>query len=600
MLPRERKDDLLTDRKNESTVFTEKTYSSGFGGIRRLCNGAKNTCLDVQNLRLLPDGTLAGREGFSTLLDLTDAPRAVWSGSVMGEEEVYVLVGTSLLFADLEAGTTSSAGTVTCAAGDADIFWHGGDLYVLDGAALRRRSGGTLGAVSGYVPLWGDGWDPALRGPVCEPINYLSPHLRIRFRVSEAPGLFRFGIKLHSIDRLVIDGADADLADYSPEFTAGLDGITVSGFPADCEATFFLTPDASVMPAGPGLCTRAVSLGGPNDVRLCLYGGTNPSDVYFSRPVTEDGMAWSREVYSDSLPLYFPEDGRVTVGEGRHPVTAICRYRDRALLFTAGDAWCLDWNGHENDPAVTLPQIHLVSAGIGCSVSGAAALCGDDPVTVFGGQIWRWHSPSGVRSECTASCISEGLGDFAGTAAGLCTSMLALPARREVWFSCPESSDGRVFVYNRELDAWVTFTGVSADRLFLYGTDAGFLRGEEICLFSPENTADREWDQELAIPVSVSSPPLDFGDTARFKEAVEVEFNATGNVPVELTLADDHYDADEPLTYGCAKVFTLTPSGCTGYAAAHVPTGRFRTLRFTLRSFAGPGFALHGIRFRAR
>lgn len=591
----------MTKIKNALFSYAADGHAGGFGGINRLPNAPEKTCTDIRNLRLLSDGTLESREGYEPLTVLGSIPRALWAGNVDGEAKMFALVGSALLSVDPDLGTTAQLGTVGTSAGEAEIFWHGGTLFLLDGEKLYSLRGQTLSSVCGYAPLLGDGWDPALRGPVCEPVNFLSDRVRVRFLLSAGTNRFALGFRAASLDAAALNGSFADAAALTPALGTTSDFITCSPAAEDGEITFWLTLATTELPdSGPLSCTHAVSFGDASDCRLCCWGGTDTSEIFISRIISPGQNELCTAVWSGTEPLYLPVTSRIRVGEGRYPVTALCRHFDRMMLFTSGDAWSLDWDGREADPAVPLPRILPLSSSVGCTDGGAAALCGNDPVTVFEGSVYRWHSPTGVRNECSAAALSEPLCDLFRHAAEDCTAAFAVPERNEIWFSAPLNNTGRVFIYHYGLDAWYTYDGIYADRFFKLGGEIGFVRREGIYMFRRDLSTDTEEDQELEIPIFVSSPYLDFGDPTARKRGVFAEVCASPGAVLTLALEEDGYDPSDHLTAPCRSEAEITVAGAAGYAGTEIGTGHFRHLRWTLSSLISSPVTISGIRLRSR
>ena len=184
-----------------------KLYAGEFGGIdRRACLGEANVAEDIKNFRILPDGSLEKRCGYSRVLSLPDSIRAVWSGNVDVEVSLFLLAGDTVYLADPNAGEPYAVLTVSTMAGSACFFQVEGRLYLIDGQDVYSVSRGGGALVEGYVPLYGRDWLHT-GGLVYEPVNQLSEYIRITYLLSESSASsVTTGIAAQSVISLTIDG----------------------------------------------------------------------------------------------------------------------------------------------------------------------------------------------------------------------------------------------------------------------------------------------------------------------------------------------------------------------------------------------------------
>ena len=79
--------------KMHKNLFAQ-LYAGEFGGIDRQSSlGQANVAQDIKNFRILADGSLEKRCGYSKVIGLPAGIRAVWSGDVDGEASLFVLAG---------------------------------------------------------------------------------------------------------------------------------------------------------------------------------------------------------------------------------------------------------------------------------------------------------------------------------------------------------------------------------------------------------------------------------------------------------------------------------------------------------------------------
>lgn len=453
-----------------------------FGGI---CHGgSKNSsrkekgsfnAFDVCNFRILPDGSLEKRQGFSMLTELPGEPRAFWSGYLDGDELTFALIESAVYSVDLDSKRVTLLGTVGSSDGVAEFFFYRGFLYLADGAELYRYDGEDFVSFSGYVPLYGKNWSDRFAGEVYEPVNFLSDKIRITYTLRSDTPAFNLGIKCSEILSFSVNGND-----YLNKVTLGEDGMLItvnSGSIADGNSiNICLRLDASECRRDELIgVRRATVYGGADDGRILLYGGSDPSLVFASRYVPRASYAASLEADGSSTDVYFPITDTVSVTDGRYPITALCRHYDRLLIFTARETWMADFTKSAGSPYIV-----PINSSVGCISENGAVLGGNSPYTVSEGGIYRWTSNSDERNECNAVLISGEIGDMLDSSFFDHAVAFYLRERGEVWFADPDSDEQQVFIYSVSGQRWYRFDGIAVDKFFSY-------KGEVEC--STENTS---------------------------------------------------------------------------------------------------------------
>ena len=541
---------------NSALVLYETGWAAGFGGIdRRERTPASSAVFDSKNLRPLPDGSMTTREGFVHVTSFPHAPRAVYTDSMHGYETLYALIGDEVYTVDDE-GFCDYLADVRGSTGDGAIFRFGKNLFVLDGGEffVFDRDRDVFTEVDGYVPLYANGWDAEKGGKVNEPLNLISRKYRLRF-VTRSGGAdsVAFRLPYSSIDKIIVNGEVKTRSDVGISSNSGTGAPVTASLPENSEIIFWLTLPASSYRRGDLVsCTSALTMGQVNDGRLCLYRGNDESRIYFSRPITPTSAAASAEYAPSSFPLYFPEDCVVDIGDGREPVTVVCPHAERYLIFTPDHAYVCAPAGRESDPSLALPPIVRLSRSGGCDHPGMPAFAGDDPLTVCGGDILRWHCLSGDHTEYSYEIISDGLSGLIPSVSASRPVFATDYRRGEAWIAWPDDTEGRVLLFSARQNKWFSFTGIRPDRLFTFNGRMSFIRDHDLFSFDPDAAADAVVGNVSGtenIPVSLTLGWMDFGHPEYFKRTVRIMLRSRGERPA-LILSDN--GGNSALTLMCA------------------------------------------------
>ncbi|MBR2906610.1 MAG: hypothetical protein IKC26_01020 [Clostridia bacterium] len=428
------------------------------------------------NLRPLGDGSIRKRGGYRTLVAMSEPPRAVYTGYLDGEEVLYVLSGGTVYRRYLSGDTYgfASAGRIETYDGDAAFAEFSGRLWLFDGDCVYVLSGDRFERAEGYIPLYGKGWDPLTQGEILEAENLLTPRVRITYHNSEKRDTIYFGRRALSVDRVFLDGVEEDVSGV--ELLSTGNGCVSERFLTAETVELLLTLDAE---DGSGAITssrRAIAYGGARDNRLFTWDGADASAFYASEPVSVSDAALSDERgggYGGAL--YFPRSAELYRVDA--PVTAVCRYYDRLLIFTASGAWAADCSEKEE---LSVTPVHST---VGCDKKDCAVLCGNAPVTYFGGKLWRWSARSTTQRECSAEILSSPVAADVAEMRGETVLMQYYAERTELWVTTVRADRGRVLIYNAEREGFYTFEGISASRLVPSGSEPMFLDGEILYVF---------------------------------------------------------------------------------------------------------------------
>lgn len=511
--------------KFKTACGVERMYEEGFGGIDRA--ERQGNCFLTENLDLDADGSLKTRTGYTYIAEYQGNLRASFNFA----GKLYSVIGNSLVVTDVDSGSSEIKGTLGYGKGEADIFCFGGNIIIHDGMYLYRLKNDALVPFDGYAPLYGNGWHPLLRGEIFEGRNILSNRIRISYSVTSTANEFYFGLNAASIDRVEIDGRPVNLAEINAHldeqypFTAYTNELT-----GPATVTFWLTlNEYSAATNRIKQVTKAFVFGNLGGERLCLYNPGRSCNLFSSIPVSKTEHEYSLLTSADALPLYIPESSELCIGSGSYPITNMAQHYGRAILFTENDAWFIDWDDEEANASVHKPKSFLLNSAIGAEHLHSSAYFDNDPITYFCGRLWRWHSQSGVRDECSASMISDAVSDLIPKDSEN-ISMLSLPQKQKIFITDAEDGDGKLLIYDLARGAWTVYRGIFAERLFRYGNLPAFSRGGGIYVFFDDLTKDGDPDESLPIHSSLVTHFLDFGCPEKTKRSTTaiLEYDLSG------------------------------------------------------------------------
>lgn len=459
---------------------------SGFEGIDRSSPAADGKCSEMVNLRVLPDRSLVKRDGFRELFDFLDEIRAVLTGSFDGEFVAFVVAGNTLYRYSFANNTAKVIGTVSTQTGPVSIFCYIGKVYVLDGATIFEVRGNTLYVTEGYAPLVGKNWGSNYHGEIYESLNILTPKGRISYIVDDtATAFLSTYYAVESVDAVYVNGELRDKTTYGLDHR--LRALNVSGLEAGDRVLVYYTfakseKERARLSANP----YATVFGGINNSRVFMWGGDDKSRMFVSTPTSIASIEEAEAVFENSGGLYFAEENDFCVGDGKHDVKAVSRHYDRMLIFTSGETWMAD---SEVSSSQSFP-VTRINTDVGCTALRGVGKCGNDPVSVGRGDIYRWTSGTDTLEDCNAYVISDRIKellpeDFFGAAV-----VFTDRHNGEVLFSYRNFLQSRIFVYSIATEQWYIYDGVAADQFFEGERSLGFVNGSKLCIFDHFAEAD--------------------------------------------------------------------------------------------------------------
>lgn len=485
-----------------------------FGGIdRSALIGRLGEAFELENFRILSDGSIQKRDGYRLLCSLSapiDAVRAVPGD----DEHVFALSGGGVWRISLTDGTRSLIGSIDGGADTGGCFFSsGGQLYVLAGGQLMTVTDTSLTAAEGYAPLYGRGWDE-FGGTVYQPRNLLSPCLRINYRILDATSTVNTGLTNFTVVSAYVNGkktninaVDGSLIRFYSQLSAG-DALDV------CLRLSAAAPHANELLS----CDRALETGGESERVICYGGGG--TTLFLSRGVSPAELDASQSYLPDSTALYFPDVDRLHVDLTAPIYLAGCGDR---LVVSDSERSCLMQADGRLCPLIGVPG----ADGDGVCVDGRAYIPSSQG-------LYRVALSSGVHE-----CLSAGQ-ELPQSGADGRRYVTVYDARySELLVADPSDDNGDVLVYSLSGKCCYRFSGIGAGGWFTCGDSLGFVADSGLFVFEPGRGQDGVLGgSSQPITAYLLSRWSDMSLPDRPKRLRSIRICSQGSEPLQLTLSD--------------------------------------------------------------
>ena len=514
---------------NPSRAFAKKRFErfAGLGASQSLSGeGAYDMC----NLRIMPDGSLASREGFRTLAKLAGgAIRGFWEGPLDGTTRRFAVCGSAVYLLDVETDTQTVVATLSDTEGAVTFFLFEGQLYLLDGEELRvyQHSTKRFIPIEPYVPLVGNQWHPTSYGDIYEPLNLLTNRMRVRYLNSIASTVFYLPYYADKVEAVYVDGVRANDVTLKSggEYIEVPSAETATRIDVVMSASFLNDASHPLQKS-----RRALTKLFGKAERLFLYGGEDESCVYCSKTVTTEMLNVCRVHIPSALPLYFRESDVLFLGSREHPAHALLPYRDEILAFGDRETWRIYSNDNVNIEA------ECISSDLECPSYGMALLCDGTPTLAGSRGLARMET---LLSRPELLQIDRMLYPTANAPFEDFQTVIStfLPQMQEIWLRDAADPNGSVWVYRIDQKEWYRFDGICATLFFrsslglVFGTEDG-----KICLFDPNLTSD----DGVPFRCFYQSTCFDFGTSETVRRALRASLSANlHGGEAMLTLTDE-------------------------------------------------------------
>ncbi len=540
-------------------------HFKAFRGIGQGILSKDGKAYDMENFRILPDGSLKKRTGYHLFHQYPDTVRAYWQGTVSQRSYAFMVCGTTIYRAERVFGAPIPIDTLATTGGKINFFAYRDSLYLQDGLGLRSYDPvtDTFPDVEGYVPLYGKNWDPENGGSVNEPINLLSNRIRIRYVNTTLQSNFNFPFYAQSVEGVRVNGQLITNYIFAPGARNLVIPAEATGYSVEIGLTIAMESDEQGISSTRG---AGVYHGRHHDT-LCLFDGSSTNTLYLSSDVTNTEWNASRAVYPKSLPIYFKSTNLLTTSNRSYPVHSILSYGEQLLAFSKRATWsirCPDDAGDECTLSLLFPDL-------GCDSPEAAILCDYKPIVVNLKGIFLLELPRSELDLPRSTRISDPIADRLNS--DLLSNAITFENRehRELWIRDPSDASGRVLVYHYDLDQWYTFTNFHADHFVDLPDFRGFLDDDSLYLLDEDLYADCG----EAVTASYQSGYLAFGHPEELKRSLRATLCCqTSGSAAYLTLESENGEHTFP--------HLVTPAGPPQILDRRALLGRFRHLRFRI------------------
>lgn len=493
---------------NTKNALTKVEFK-GFGGIeRRYPLSGKGNTRELNNFRVLADGSLVKRSGYKKLFEFSGEVRAILTGYFESLFIGYVLAGSSVYKLDFSNMSTLLVGKVGTESGRASIFYYLGHVYLCDGSEIYDVKDSGVTVSEGYAPLLGKDWGSAYPGQIHEPLNLLCKRARISYIVDDPPNTFLSTMyPVESVQEIYKNGEAVPSGEYSVD--RSLRVISMQGLEAGDRVIAYVTfenagGDRSKLVKN----TESAVFGGISNSRVFMWGGEDKNRMFSSCAVSSADLRESEKVYGGSGGLYFPVDYDFSVGDGKSEIKAVSRHYGRLLIFTSEDAWMAnsDTCGTDEFPAMR------INAEGGCMSLCGVAKSANDPVSVSDGRILRWTSNTDELDDFNFYSISEGIDDIIPKSFYSNAVVFEDRHKGEVLFADSSDPEGRVYVYGSGTKQWYMYVGIKASRFFDLIGNIGF--ANENCLYGFDDTLSYDIGKNgeiLPVVATFLTDPMDLG-----------------------------------------------------------------------------------------
>ena len=484
----------------------------------------KSGAADIVNFRILPDGSLQKRSGYTKLCSLPSKIRAIWSGKLNQTTPCFVLAGGDVYHLDYDCGEYTKIASIGNSQKVANFFYYQLSLFLIDGNEIYRVTTNEVRPAVGYAPLIGKDWHENEIGEINEPRNALTNRARISYLITKSATatLYTDGA-IDSIDAVYVNGERVPEDRYMLSSVTG--GVIVRDLMQNDRVELYFRYASSYSSSSIKANTKASVFGGINNTRPFLYGGGNGTVMYSGGYVSERSLTDCRRVYSDSDAIYFPIGYEFTVGDGRYPIRAVGRHFDRLLIFTEGGVWMADSSacGIEDFPLMS------INTSVPTISSGSIATIGNSPCTVGIDGVYSYSSNTDELDECNAYSISSSIKPMLAQWDLAASNLYYDKSKDELLLYSYE--EDTVWVYSPTLSVWTRFTGICAHKFFELEETTAFYNGRNVFVFYDELVEDEE---SREIQASVTSHPEDFATPNKKSFSYATAEVADGEISVEI------------------------------------------------------------------
>ena len=538
-----------------------QTLSCKFGGMGQNTPLSPIGAQDMCNFRILPDGTLRVRSGYTLKKRFASGKRVrgFWEGTVGGTFFSFAVVGDKIYRLSGDAMDETAVGTVANGEENVHFCVYLDMLYLLDGQSIHVYSSSKNKFVEAepYVPLYGYSWDPTTYGSVNEDINLLTPRLRVHYYNTSGATSFVLPYYANTVDIVRANGDK--ITNYG--FTAGTNKVSIGTAPTIVEIGFTVSLNAELRAAM--LAAQMSFIYSRNQESKMLIGDSS-GRLFLSREVTQAMLASCHSLYPNANQLYFCMDDILFLGDNAHPVTTICPLYETLLVFTSDRIWSLAFEKGEL-------KTTLASKDIGCSSKCGVIEYEDCVLAAMASGLYRISASPARPEHLVFEKISNGMDNKLPL--GFTHNVILIHDRmnNEIWLRDPWDTAGEVWVWNIDKKDWYRFENINASFFFKKDGNMGFAEESKLLLFDRYTTTDNGYP----IQARYQSTYMDLGTSDAPKRSMRAFLYSSPGKNHEMLFETERGERSY-------RLYTSSADGAPRQDDMRIGTHRHRFLRFIL------------------
>lgn len=471
----------------------------------------------MRNFRVTRDGNLQKRPGTKAIQTVAAGAAIddVWRGVIRGTEYVMAICGGSLYMCWDNVSDVWRATNVGSFAEGTDrphMFGFADKLYILTGYEYYRYDPTAthgLEKVDGYVPLVATAVGPNGGGELLEQVNKLTKKRRAWYSPDGTSTVFRFPEKLvMNVTAVRSTAASVAIPDWTFDVVDGT--VTFAAPPEQGTSTIEIEWEADADFRSEITAMHfSETYNGAQDTRVFLYGDGSNTTLYSD--INHDGQASAE---------YFPDQNEVRVGAENTPITGLIRHYSALVAFKSDSTYGIQYGNVTLATGDVIPAFYVspVNRAIGNEAPGQVQLVLNNPMTLYGQDVYEWrnssyYSSNLTRDERQARRISDRV--FSAIHSFDTRHCVCFDDNyHQEYYICDPS--GIALVYGYATDAWYFYTDFPMKKPFTvrgelyYGADDGRIYHVSGAYYYDEHFDSGESKQE-AIDCYWESGSMSFG-----------------------------------------------------------------------------------------
>ena len=376
----------------------------------------------------------------------------LWAGNVAGAEcMVAACDGKLWKVHDGNTWTKAAIGSLDTS-GTVHMFGFSNKLYVMNGKKYYEWNGTTFGEVEGYRPLVAITVPAAGGGTLLEQVNKLNGKRRVWLSPDGTATTFQLPEKgLASVDYATVIATGSSVS-----YTADTSNGTV---------TFSSAPASGVNSIEVGYSVSGTDRAKVEKMKFSeLFNGANDSRVFLYGDGTNQAVYSGLDYNGDERADYFPDMNVLVIGEANTPITACVRHYSRLVVFKSNSAYSVQYDIESLADGSHVPAYYAtpVNRAIGNAAPGQARVVLNDPITLFGRDLYRWRTNSGSTVIATGDRSAERISDRITATLGamdLSDCYCWNDRDNQEYYICWTQ---KTLVYSYAADAWYIYDGFTA------------------------------------------------------------------------------------------------------------------------------------------